>query len=486
LFIKYGDLLVNLTKIAKASTLISDILHIVTLSGYSFKVVGDIADLKAALSYYEATAFGLVVPANIFLSINNSKTTGTIQGDGYVYGGPAYIPPTEGGGSSMLYLGDYNPNLFTPPSNAANLAGIVKATAEGTVGSSSFTAGDYLMFYNGVSECIVIPKDTKIVDTIETEINGGGLINLAILDVINEVFTPLEKFLVNPIISGVVLNDTPEIDYPAGLHYVVPADGFYSGNFSVQQNTILKTVDGSPYEPIEIPYYTTLNFQDTNWILDFGGADLVDQVLPSWYSLDKPQFDGKVTTVDSGFSITNNVLYDSLSVINVTVPSLNIIAEVTPGLEPVKSFGKMLVVTGESGSQITFTGQYNSVIRDILLEPDATAIVDWVFYNGIFNISNISILSTAPDTAEITNFGYTTILGHEKYLVIADTYGSSEMSLNKLYNGVSDELYVTSNYNIADFTLYNTLGDSLGPYALPVGGFLQFRVNSDLKWVRVG
>ena len=78
LFIKYGDLLINLTKIAKASTLIGDILHIITLSGYSFKVVGDIVDLKAALSYYEATAFGLVVPANIFLSINNSKTTGTI------------------------------------------------------------------------------------------------------------------------------------------------------------------------------------------------------------------------------------------------------------------------------------------------------------------------------------------------------------------------------------------------------------------------
>lgn len=675
LFIKYGDLLINLTKIAKASTLVGDILHIITLSGYSFKVVGDIQDLKDALSYYEATSFGLIVPANIFLSINNSKTTGTIQGDGYTYGGPAYIPPTTDGGSSMLYLGDYaridyssitpvtvptllqqgtvslagevpvflpedgilpsynlgidnstagiigtsdttgtlvaialsqcssqtvinsinypgkhlpgiqiilivtkaplyldsvilvvqeagvtiahytlpiDPYTITsvrytvsggtvtyydqadtvittytsedtstafnltlvvqpivaqptdisipfevtgllpidvaPPSNAANLAGIVKAITAGTVGSSSFEVGDYLMFYNGVTECIVIPKDTKISDTIAAEVLPGGVIDIAI----NSVLTPLQQFLVDPVISGVTYTNTPE-DFPSGTNYVIPLDNFTGLTLpNFLYNTILKTVDGGPYEFFEIPEYALVRYEGVQYIFNpsKNGTYFVDQYLPTQYSLHKPQLNGYNVNVETNyleFSLIDNplmvatLLYDFSYVIQ----PINI-------REPTKAFGKLVIVAAQNNISVTFNNTNSQGIETISLTNGEVAVIDWIYFDNTFLIQEISrpyIDGIVEETQILNNVTLWSpevdILGNTRFVLL--TGDVTTLSINRLGNGMTNELFITSNYNIPALSVYDVGSDStVGPYNLAAGGFLQFKVTNTKQLVRVG
>lgn len=679
LFIKYGDLLINLTKIAKATTLIGDILHIITLSGYSFKVVGDIADLKAALSYYEATAFGLVVPANIFLSINNSKTTGTIQGDGYTYGGPAYIPPTTDGGSSMLYLGDYarigyssttpitaptllqqgtvslagevpvflpeegilpsynlginnstagiigtsnttgsllavalsqcssqividsinyednfgpgiqimvliskdplyleavmfmvqeagvtisqavlpiDPYTLTsvrytvsggtvtyydqadnliatytsedistpfnltlvalpisalptdisipfevtglsaidvaPPSNAADLTGIVKATTAGTIGSSSFEIGDYLMFYSGVTECIVIPKDTKIADTIAAEVLPGGVIDTAVFTAINSVLTPLQKFLVDPIISGVTSTNTPE-DFPSGTKYIVPLLDFTGITLPNLYKTILKTVDGGPYEFFEIPEYALVKYEGVPYIFDPSqyGTYFVDQDLPFAYSLHKPHLQGykanigtnylEFSLIDSSFMVIT--LSDNFSY---TIQAANFINR-----EPTKAFGK-LVIVAQNNLSVTFNNTNSQDIETISLTNGEVAVIDWIYFDNIFLIQEISrpyIEGVIDETQTLNNVALGTpevnILGNTRFVLL--TGDVTTLSINRAGNGMTNELFITSNYNVPALSVYDVGSDStVGPYNLASGGFLQFKVTNTKQLVRVG
>ena len=679
LFIKYGDLLINLTKIAKASTLIGDILHIITLSGYSFKVVGDIADLKAALSYYEATAFGLVVPANIFLSINNSKTTGTIQGDGYTYGGPAYIPPTTEGGSSMLYLGDYakigysyttpvtvptllqqgtaslalptpvflpedgplpssnlgidnttagiigtsdttggllaialsqcssqtvinsinysgnhgpgiqimvvigkdplyleavmflvqeagvtisqsilpiNPYTITsvrytvsggvvafydqadnliatytsldtttafnltlvmlpisapstnfsipfevtglsavnvaPPSNAADLAGIVKATTAGTIGSSNFEVGDYLMFYSGVTECIVIPKDTKIANTIAAEVLPGGVIDTAVFTAINSVLTPLQQFLVDPIISGVTSTNTPE-DFPSGTKYIVPLGDFTGINLPNLYKTILKTVDGGPYEAFEIPDYALVKYQNVQYIFEPTqyATYFVDQDLPSNYALHKPQLKGYKASIGTnylGFSLIDNsfmviTLSDNFSY---TIQAVNFINR-----EPTKAFGK-LVIVAQNNINVTFKNTNSQDIETIVLTNGEVAIVDWIYFDNIFLIQEISrpyIEGVIDETQTLNNVLLASpeanILGNTRFVLL--TGDVTTLSINRVSNGINKELFITSNYSVPALSIYDaTSNTTVGPYNLAAGGFLQFKVTNTKQLVRVG
>lgn len=680
LFIKYGNLLVNLTKIAKASTLIGDILHIVTLSGYSFKVVGDIVDLKAALSYYEATAFGLVVPANIFLSINNSKTTGTIQGDGYAYGGPAYIPPTTDGGSSMLYLGDYarigyssttpvtvptllqqgtvslagevpvflpedgilpssnlgidnstagiigtsdttgsllaialsqsssqtvidsinypgnhgpgiqimlaigkdplylealmfivqeagvtisqavlpiDPYTITsvrytvsggtvtyydqadnliatytsedtstafnltlvmlpisalptdisipfevtgllaidvvPPSNAANLAGIVKATTAGNVGSSSFEVGDYLMFYSGVTECIVIPKDTKIADTIAAEVLPGGIIDTAVFTAVNSILTPLQQFLVDPIISGVTSTNTPE-DFPSGTKYIVPLGDFTGLTLPNLHKTILKTVDGGPYEYFEIPEYSLVRYEGVQYIFNSSqyGTHFVAQDLPSQYSLHKPQLEGYKASIDTNyleFSLIDNsftviTLSDNFSY---TIQPFNFINR-----EPTKAFGKLVIVAAQNNISVTFNNTNSQDIETITLTNGEVAVIDWIYFDNTFLIQEISrpyIDGIIDETQTLNNVTLgspeVNILGNTRFVLL--TGDVTTLSINRLGNGITNELFITSNYNVPALSVYDAGSNStIGPYNLTSGGFLQFKVTNTKQLVRVG
>ena len=379
-----------------------------------------------------------------------------------------------------------------PPSNAANLAGIVKATTAGTIGSSNFEVGDYLMFYSGVTECIVIPKDTKIANTIAAEVLPGGVIDTAVFTAINSVLTPLQQFLVDPIISGVTSTNTPE-DFPSGTKYIVPLGDFTGINLPNLYKTILKTVDGGPYEAFEIPDYALVKYQNVQYIFEPTqyATYFVDQDLPSNYALHKPQLKGYKASIGTnylGFSLIDNsfmviTLSDNFSY---TIQAVNFINR-----EPTKAFGK-LVIVAQNNINVTFKNTNSQDIETIVLTNGEVAIVDWIYFDNIFLIQEITrpyIEGVIDETQTLNNVLLASpeanILGNTRFVLL--TGNVTTLSINRVGNGINKELFITSNYNVSALSVYDSASNTTsGPYNLAAGGFLQFKVTNTKQLVRVG
>jgi hypothetical protein len=379
-----------------------------------------------------------------------------------------------------------------PPAQAANLAGIVKATTAGTVGSSSFEVGDYLMFYSGVAECIVIPKDTKIANTISVEVLPGGIIDTAIFTAINSVLSPLQQFLVDPIISGVTSTNTPE-DFPSGTKYIVPLGDFTGLTLPNLYKTILKTVDGGPYEAFEILDYALVRYEGVQYIFNPSqyGTYFVDQELPFQYALNKPQLDGYKESIGTNYLefsiIDNSFMVITLSDnITYTIQATNFI-----GREPTKAFGK-LVIVAQNNIGVMFNNTNSQDIETISMVTGEVVVVDWIYFNGTFLIQEISrpyVDGVIYETQTLNNVLLASpevnILGNTRFVLL--TGDATTLSINRIGNGMTNDLYITSNYNIPSLSIYDATSNStVGPYTLAAGGFLQFKVTNTKQLVRVG
>lgn len=380
-----------------------------------------------------------------------------------------------------------------PPALAADLGGIVRATRDGNIGMRTFSAGDFLMFYSGITQTIVIPSGTKIADTITAETLPGGIIDTAVLASISTVLTPLQQFLVNPIIAGVTSTNNPE-DFYGGIQYVIPATNFSDYTLNIPgPNTILKTVNGGPFEIIEIPEFTLVNYLNDQYIYKTDGystINLVDQTLPINYSLNKQNLHG-IHLIPGTNNIELPILDNPFAIITLGLANnFIIVPTILPNKDPVKSYGKILIVPNVScGVTIRNFQLQDLAILELL--PEQIVVVNWVYLLGEFYIESIHKQQNAihPESQTLSNVALAT---PELNLAISTIFAKltgdvTTLTINKTFNGLDDMLYITSDYNISALSLNaSPSAGILGPYNLTVGEVLQFKALKDLGWVRVG